>query len=196
MHISCDEEPMITRDYRVTQKGFVLIDFIGAVKVQGMSKSEAAQAVSDQLVNSKVLRKATVKVDETAAATTSPDPTINGSSVQWAGEVENPGSVRFRSGLTLADVWPNVRARVGADLTQVVITNPKAATRTVSLAPQTDLRGIYLAAGDTINVGPRSTLAGKATVNGEVEAPGSVDIGPYTTLGEIVGRSGGLKASG
>lgn len=190
--ITCAEEPLISRDYRVTQKGYVLIDFVGAVKVAGLTKPEAAQAVSARLVETKVLRQATVKVDDAVATSESGLPA---SSVQWVGEVEAPGSIPFRAGLTLAEIWPQVKPRPSADTTQVTITNPRYAPRTVGLSVD-QLESTVLRAGDVVTVGGKPIATGSVTVSGEVARPGACDIDPYATLGAVVFSAGGIKPTG
>lgn len=190
--ISCNEEPLITREYRVTQKGFVLIDFVGAVKVAGLSKTEAAQAISARLVETKVLRQATVKVDDAVASS---EDGVPASSVQWAGEVENPGSVPFKAGMTLGEVWAMVKPRAVADTTQVTITNPRYAPRTVGLAGDL-LESTVLRAGDVITVGGKPGTTGTVTVSGEVARPGPCAIDPYATLGEVLRNAGGVTPTG
>lgn len=63
VRLMCTEEPSLNKNYEVTQDGLILVPFLGAVKVEGMTEKEAAAEVKKQLEQEKILTKATVTIE-------------------------------------------------------------------------------------------------------------------------------------
>lgn len=62
LKVTCSEESLLSKTYKVTKDGVILVDFLGAVDVQGLTEKEAADKLSQKLVSDRILKKATVTV--------------------------------------------------------------------------------------------------------------------------------------
>ena len=51
LRLTCEEEATLNKEYAVSRQGMILVDFLGAFKVEGMTESEAADAISKKLVD-------------------------------------------------------------------------------------------------------------------------------------------------
>ena len=70
--VTCSEESLLSKSYKVTKDGVILVDFLGAVEVQGLTEKEAAEKLSQKLVSDRILKTATVTVVVLPTTTTTP----------------------------------------------------------------------------------------------------------------------------
>ncbi|MBS1714847.1 MAG: polysaccharide biosynthesis/export family protein [Armatimonadetes bacterium] len=68
LKLTCAEEELLNKEYKVTKDGVILMDFLGAVEVSGLTDTEAAELVSKKLTQERIVRTATVKVEFKNAA--------------------------------------------------------------------------------------------------------------------------------
>ena len=51
LRLLCEEEATLNREYTVSDAGIILVDFLGAIKVEGLTEQEAALAIAKQLID-------------------------------------------------------------------------------------------------------------------------------------------------
>ena len=81
VHITVFQQPDMTTDTRVTESGTVNLPLVGAVKVDGMSTAEAAEAIQDALKKGEFLKspKVTVALTTVRSRQVSGSPSSSGS---------------------------------------------------------------------------------------------------------------------
>jgi protein involved in polysaccharide export with SLBB domain len=190
VRISCEEEPSINKTYTVTSDGLVILPFIGAISIGGKTEIDAALEVSGQLVDQRILRKATVSV-VLEASTTAP--------VSFSGAVKANGEVPFAEGLRLHDVLKIAEPSVSADLTRVEITNSEGKKSQIAFVADPNAGyevNPLMRPGDKVFV-PMVTRAAEVTVLGGVRRPGIIRFqGAGLTLRQAVDAAGGVDVNG
>lgn len=189
LRMTCEEEPTLNKEYTVTQQGMVLVDFLGAVKVEGMTEREAAKAISDRLVNERILRRATVTV---RIARTNVAP------VTYRGAVRQTGQEPYRDGLRLSDIVKKAQPRDDTDLARIEVRNKDGKAQTVDFTrfdPATNASNPLLQPGDTVTFLVK-TAPGLVVVLGGVERPGGVTWERGMTVRTAIAKAGGLAALG
>lgn len=201
LQLICAEEPSINQDYRVTSDGLILVDFLGAVKVAGLTEAQAADKIAKQLLDEKILKKATVSVK-----LVSPEIKM----VKFSGAVKLAAETAWKQGMTLADVIRLAEILPETDLAKVQI---KSADSKIQIADTTKGENPVLQPGDDITffkkaestppVDPKNPPtdpevpvqqgdATKVTLRGKVTLPGTYDITTNLTLRELLVRAGGF----
>ncbi len=196
--LSCVEEPSLDREYKVTSDGYVLVDFLGAVKVEGLTEREAAAKIAENLVTQKIVKSATVDL---AKVGTTPNPAIGAtpvaaSPVKFRGVCATQGELAYKQGLSLGDLVQAAKPTSEADMHRVSITSVNGTTRVVDFSeydPATKAGDIQLEAGDTVTFISRSlAVIGKVKVGGEVVTPGEYDLTEGMKLKDFIDKAGGL----
>lgn len=197
VRIICAEEPSLNRDYEVTDDGLVLVDFLGAVKVSGLTERQAGQTISRRLVEENIVEKATVTVQ----IVRNDVPRIS-----FAGEVRLPAETPWRQGIKLSDVLRLAEPTPNADLSKVSVTNLNGRRNVYDLTKGQDP---VLVAGDRVSVPKKATTVPTPPVDpvptpnptlpqvivaGSVNRPGSVSLNTATTLGRAIQAVGGLTS--
>lgn len=197
--ITCAEEPSLDRDYKVTADGFVLVNFLGAVKVSGLTEEEAATTIGDKLVAEKIVKKATVtvaKAGSTPKGNTVPPVAPTGAPVKFRGVCEADGEVPYREGLSLGELVKSAKPKADADLTKVSITGTGGQTRVVNFSAYdaaTKANDIALAPGDTVTFISKSAgVIGKVKVAGQVVSPGEYDLVEGLKVKDFLAKAGGF----
>lgn len=145
LRLICAEEPALNRDYKVTDDGLVLIDFLGAVRVAGLTEKEAADRISKQLVDDRILRKATVSITIIKAEV---------KLIKFGGAVGLQAETPFRPGIRLSDIIRLAEPTPQTDLSRVEIVRDGGAKETVDFTrfdPATNRNNPELRPGDTVN---------------------------------------------
>lgn len=203
LRLICAEEPSINRDYRVTSDGLILVDFLGAVKVQGLTESDASKKISKQLVDDKIVKKATISVQ-----LISPEVKL----IKFGGESKIQGETPWRTGMTLADLVNISEITPTTDLTRVQVKSVDGKLRVVDATkPNSAENNLTLQPGDEVTflkkdpttpvtnpptdpivpVTNPSTVA-RVTVGGLIALPGTYDLMANMTLRELLVRAGGF----
>lgn len=195
LHVDCREEPKLSADYAVTDDGFLLVEFLGAVKVEGLSLGQAAERISARLVEDKILRKASITVTRAKAGTTPTtpvDPTIEEKPkpmVTWKGVIDSPGSIVWAEGMKLGDILGRTGVSDRTDLARVRLS--RAGTEQVL-----DVRGwnqnpvvrdMPLLEDSTLEF-----VAKPVRIEGGVAKPGIVEWEQGLTVGDAIRNAGGL----
>jgi protein involved in polysaccharide export with SLBB domain len=192
LEIKCVEEPSLNGDYVVNENGFVLLQFVGAIEVKGLAEAEAARRIADELIRQQILRRATVTVRIVRGAV----PPLEPPPVTVAGAVGQPGEVKWRNGLRLAEAIRQAKPSVVADLSRVRITHPDGSIEVVnflSYVEGTNQANPLLQPGDSIFI-PVQMAAQDVTVLGAVVKPGVVPFKPGMTIRQAIDAAGGPRA--
>lgn len=191
------EEGSINRDYKVTADGLILVDFLGAVKVAGLTEEQAAAKISKQLVDEKIVKVATVRVK-----IVNPQARM----VKFTGAVKVPAETPWREGLKLSDIIRLAETLPETDLAKVQV---KSESGEIQIADTTKGEDPVLKPGDEVTFFTKSAQpqdpinppvnppvkAGQVTAEGSVVLPGTYDISPNLTVGEFLVRCGGFTAT-
>lgn len=185
IQVTCEEEPALNREYVVTQDGLVLLSFVGAVKVAGLTETQAANLIRDELIRQRILRSATVTVKLKTA---------DSLPIKYIGAVKQNGEVAWKDGIRLSDVIKLAEPTPAADLTKVRIEPREGRVLVVDFSrfDGRDLRyNPELRPGDRVIFELRAAPQ-QVFVLGAVTKPGSFDHQPGMTLSRALELAGGL----
>ena len=183
--VVCEEEPALNRDYIITKDGYILMSFIGAIKVAGSTEAVAADLIEEELVRQRILRRATV----TVTLLTSEKLTI-----RFSGAVRNAGELPWREGLRVSDIVQQAKPQETADLAKIRIESRVGTISLVNFAkyePGNDTFNPLLKPGDFVFF-PLVSNDTKAFILGAVAKPGAVEIKGGMTLAKALEAAGGV----
>lgn len=183
--VVCEEEPTISKDYKITKDGLIVLSFVGAQRVAGLSEDMAAAKISSALLFHRILDRATVKVKIGGA----PDEPVT-----WTGAVTRTGEMPVRQGLRLSDVVAVARPTEGADLSKVKIVTPSADEIVVDFSEYNGSNLKYnpeLRGGDKVFFSKYESSP-DVMVLGMVKEPGAVRYSKGLTLGDVLDSVGGI----
>lgn len=186
IRLTCEEEATLNKDYTVTEQGIVLVDFLGAVKVEGLTEQEAASTISKKLVDERILRSATITVTIVESLR---DPVV------FRGAVGVTGQSVYKDGMRLSDVIRLAHADEKTDLTRIEIRSRDGKVTFVDFTkfdPATNENNPLLRPGDTV-IFPEKTRPGLIIVLGGVKNPGGVEIEPDMTVRSVIEKAGGFS---
>lgn len=211
VRLICAEESDLNRDYRVTSDGLILVDFLGAVKVQGLTEAEASKKISKQLEDEKILKKATISLQ-----LISPEVKL----IKFGGESKIQGETPWKSGMTLIDLMRISELTTSTDVSRVQIKSADSKLRVVDATkPSTADNNLALMPGDEVtflkkdpntqpttdpnnptnpdtnpNTNPTTNpgTVSQVTLAGLVALPGKYDLVANMTLRELLVRAGGF----
>ena len=185
--INVSEEASLNKEYLVTADGLVLMNFLGAVKISGLSESAAASHIQSQLVEQRILRQATVSVRIVRLVPME---------VTIQGATSKAGVHPFAEGMTLADLLKLAPPNDDADLTKVSVTSGQDAPVIVDFTrydAATGANNVTLKPGDVVMI-PAKVVIRTFTVmvSGAVHKPGVVTLNEGGTLAQAIEQAGGL----
>jgi protein involved in polysaccharide export with SLBB domain len=122
--VTCDEEPSLSKVYTITRDGYIVMQFIGAVSVGGLSEGDAAAKIAATLIEQRILHRATVKLEILGVA--------SGGLISYSGAVTKAGEAFPREGMRLSDIVKEAQPTAAADLTKVRIVQPNGNTIVVN----------------------------------------------------------------
>jgi protein involved in polysaccharide export with SLBB domain len=93
--INCDEEGALNKQYTVSRDGFVIMQYVGAVQIAGLTEEGAAIKIGQALVSERILPKATVGVQVVGSKR---------GGISYSGAVNNSGLAQPQNGMRLSDV--------------------------------------------------------------------------------------------
>lgn len=200
VRLECTEEPGMNRDYKVTKDGMILLDFLGAVDIGGLTESEAGAKIGQRLVDERILRKATVTVKIVEPATKPAEQTPPAQpkedaappiKVSLGGAVKQAGAVTLPARSTLRDLLETNPALETADLTKVTVTTTDGTVKTVDATK--DAQATVLTNDDTVIVPVKEEpKPAFVSVLGGVKKPGSVQVTPGMTVKQAIDECGGF----
>lgn len=181
--VVCEEEPALNRDYIVTKDGFILMSFIGAVKIVGLNEAQASDRIEEELLRQRILKRASVTVTLLTSETLP---------VRFSGAVKNPGELPWREGLRLSDIANQAKPLATADLEKVRI---ESRLGVISIVNFSRFEGSNMTFNPLIQAGDfvffsLVTRETKAFVLGAVAKPGAVETKAGMTLKQAIMAAG------
>jgi polysaccharide biosynthesis/export protein len=179
VHVVVHQQPDLTTDARINERGTIAMPLIGEVKLAGMAPSEAAAAIGESLKKGQFLKNPQVSVAVT---------TVRSRQVSVLGAVTRPG--RYPLDDTSSQLSDVIAAAggitaVGGD-TVLVIRDGKE-ERVAVLGKPYLLKG-----GETINV----ERAPVFYIHGEVARSGAYRVEPNMTVMQAIAAGGGVTPRG
>ncbi len=187
LRLLCEEEATLNREYTVSDRGLILVDFLGAIKVEGLTEQEAAKAIAKRLVDDRILRQATISV-KIVASKSRP--------ITYRGAVAVTGQADHYKGMRLSDIVRLVFAGEKTDLTRVEIKTIDGKNTYIDFTrfdPATNENNPLLQPGDTVTFFAKQR-PGMIVMLGGVERPGGVDYVPGMTLRQAIAKAGGFTS--
>ncbi|MEO7454373.1 MAG: SLBB domain-containing protein [Fimbriimonadales bacterium] len=179
--LKCVEDPTLDGEYTISDDGNILLQYIGALKVSGLSATAAAAKISKELVAQQILRKATVTLRIKTEAR--PEITVGGA-------VGRGGALPHRAGMRLSEALEWANPTSVADLSKIRITSRGGQTTT---ADRTRNENPELQAGDQVFI-PLKAAGGEFTVLGAVAKPGLFPFQPGWSVRDAIDAAGGLRS--
>ena len=179
VELKCLEDPTLDGEYVITETGLILVQYIGAVEVKGLTPQAAAAKISNELVAQQILRKATITIRIKTEAR--PEVTVGGA-------VTKGGQIPWRSGLKLSDALEWAGPTAVADLAKIKVTSTNGQERTVN-----STENLLLQPGDRIFV-PLKAAGGDITVLGAVAKPGLYPFQAGISVRDAIEAAGGLRS--
>ena len=212
LRVICVEEPGLNKNYEVTDDGMILVNFLGAVNVKGMTEAEAAATIKKQLEDERILPKATITVSIVRAAIPM---------VKFEGAVGLEAETPWREGMRLSDIVRLAEPVANTDLSKVTIVSldGKSSTIDFSIADlQTNVNNPLIKAGDVIKFASKGTTTPpgnptnpnnpptnpptnpndppktRVSITGEVVLNGEFEFQSGMTVQDALVRAGGFTA--
>jgi polysaccharide export outer membrane protein len=183
VELKCVEDPALNGEYTITETGLMLLQYIGAVEVQGLTPQRAAATIANELVAQQILRTATITLVIKSEARPA---------VSVTGAVKTGGDVPWKVGMRLADALQAAEPTPVADLAMVTITASNGGNRTYNAA-KSPPDNPALQPGDRVFV-PLKVGGGEVTVLGAVGRPGLLPYRSGITVTEAIADAGGYRA--
>jgi polysaccharide export outer membrane protein len=179
LRVTVFQQPDLTTEARVTEKGTITMPLVGEVKVAGMSSTDAAKAIASGLKNGKFLRNPQVNVAVT---------TVRSRQVNVLGMVSRPGRYPLDdTSSQLADVIAAAGGIAAGGSDYVTLVREGKSQRLPVIA-----KGIYLQNGDTLHVDRAPVFY----IYGEVTRAGAYRLEPNMTVMQAIAAGGGITPRG
>ncbi len=189
LRLVCEEEPTLSREYVISKDGLILVDFIGGVRVAGLTTGEASEKIGKALIDQRIVRTATLKLDFAA---------VDKGVIRVTGAIASGIEVPYSQGLRLADVLKSAQPNANADLTAVEITptgGKKLVVDFARLDSRTNENNPELQPGDLVFV-PILIKKADCFVFGGVLKPGVVPFENGLDVARAIERVGGFAPNG
>jgi polysaccharide export outer membrane protein len=191
VHILVFQNPDLTMDSRVSESGIVNYPLLGAIRIGGLSTSQAEKLIADGLRDGNYLKQPQVSVLLTQ---------VRGNQASVLGQVNRPGRYPIEvSGMRLTDLMAMAAGigAAGADTVTVIGSRDgKAFRREIDLAMlfKSDRRDddILIQDGDVAYV----ERAPMVYIYGEVQRPGAMRIERDMVLMQVLANGGGVSQRG
>jgi polysaccharide export outer membrane protein len=179
VRVTVFQQPDLTTEARISERGTINMPLIGEVKLAGMSQAEAAGAIADGLKSGNYLKNPQVSLAIT---------TLRSRQVSVLGLVARPGRYALDdTSLNVADVIAAAGGiTAGGDNTVIVLRDGKQQKVNVLGQP------FALKAGDTVSV----ERAPVFYIYGEVSRAGAYRVEPDMTVMQAIAAGGGITPRG
>lgn len=179
VRVTVFQQPELTTDARISERGTIALPLVGEQKVAGMSQAEAGAAIGEALKKGRFLKHPQVTVALT---------TVRSRQVSVLGNVARPG--RYALDDTSANLSDVIAAAGGitaggADVVTVLRDGQSMKMDVLG-------KGFALQAGDTINV----ERAPVVYIYGEVSRGGAYALVPEMTVMQAIAAGGGITPRG
>ena len=179
IHVTVFQQPDLTTDARISEKGSIAMPLIGEVKIAGLSQPEAAAQIAGKLKDGQFLKNPQVAVAVT---------TVRSRQVSVLGAVARPGRYPLDdTSSQLSDVIAAAGGINAAGGDTVVVLRDGKEERVPLLG-----KGYTLKGGETINV----ERAPVFYIHGEVARSGAYRVEPNMTVMQAIAAGGGVTPRG
>jgi polysaccharide biosynthesis/export protein len=178
IRVTVYQQPDLTTEARINEKGLIAMPLIGDVKLAGLSQGEAAKTIGESLKKGQYLKNPQVAVSLT---------TLRSKQVSVLGLVARPG--RYALDDTSSNLSDVIAAAggIGAGGSETVTVLRDGKEQKVDVFKQFALKG-----GDTVNV----ERAPVFYIYGEVTRGGAYPITPDMTVMQAIAAGGGITPRG
>lgn len=188
IRVTVFQNPDLTTEGRLSDKGTLMMPLIGEMRLQGLSVTQAAARISESLKKGNYILKPQVTVALTQ---------VRSRQVAVLGQVVRPGKYALEdANPKLTDVLALAGGIGPTGSDQITITQAKGNKRTVDLAQlmrSGDLKSNYeVQNGDTIYVDRAPTFY----IHGEVQRAGNYRLEPNMTVMQALSMGGGITLRG
>jgi polysaccharide biosynthesis/export protein len=178
IRVTVYQQPDLTTEARINERGLVAIPLVGELKLAGLSQAEAASAIGESLKQGKYLKNPQVAVSLV---------TLRSRQVSVLGLVARPGRYALDDTSTnLSDVIA-AAGGIGAGGAETVVVMRDGKEQKVDVFKPFKLQG-----GDTVNV----ERAPVFYIYGEVTRGGAYPITPDMTVMQAIAAGGGITPRG
>ncbi len=178
IRVTVHQQPDLTTDARVSERGTIAMPLVGEVKVLGLSPQQAAAHIATGLKQGKFLKNPQVNVAVT---------TLRSSQVSVLGHVARPGRYPLDdTSSQLSEVIAAAGGSTTAGAQQVTVLRGGKEQRVDVFKP------FALKPGDTIHVDRTPVVY----IYGEVTRAGAYPIGPDMTVMHAIAAGGGITPRG
>jgi polysaccharide export outer membrane protein len=179
IRVTVFQQPDLTTEARISEKGTIAMPLIGEVKVSGLSQPEAASEIAGKLKDGKYLKNPQVAIAVT---------TLRSKQVSVLGAVARPGRYPLDDTSTqLSDVIAAAGGITALGGDTVVVIRDGKEERVALLGKSFALKG-----GETINV----ERAPVFYIHGEVARSGAYRVEPNMTVMQAIAAGGGVTPRG
>jgi len=179
IRVTVHQQPDLTTDARINERGVIAVPLIGEVKVAGLSQAEAATAIGDSFKKGQYLKNPQVTVAIT---------TVRSRQVSVLGAVARPGRYPLDdTSSQLSDVIAAAGGISAAGGDTVMVIRDGKEERVALLG-----KGYALKGGETINV----ERAPVFYIHGEVARSGAYRVEPNMTVMQAIAAGGGITPRG
>ena len=179
VRVTVFQQPDLTTEARVTERGTISMPLVGEVKVAGLSATEAGSHIASQLKSGKFLRNPQVSVAVT---------TVRSRQVNVLGMVPRPGRYPLDDTTSsLADVIAAAGGVAPGGAETVTLVRDGKAQKVDVMA-----RSVQLKNGDTVHV----ERAPVFYIYGEVTRAGAYRLEPNMTVMQAIAAGGGITPRG
>jgi polysaccharide export outer membrane protein len=179
VRVTVFQQPDLTTDARVTERGTIKLPLVGDVKVAGMSLAEAGKQIAEELERGQYLKNPQVSVALT---------TLRSRQVSVLGLVARPGRYALDdTSSNLADVIAAAGGIAAGGADTISVLRDGKEHRIDVLAKPFQLKG-----GDTVNV----ERAPVFYIYGEVTRSGAYRLEPNMTVMQAIAAGGGITPRG
>jgi polysaccharide export outer membrane protein len=178
VRVTVFQQPDLTTEARINDRGTIAVPLVGDVKVAGLSQADAAKSIAESLKNGKILKNPQVSVSIT---------TLRSRQVSVLGHVARPGRIALdETSSQLADVIAASGgiASGGSDIVTVLRDGKE---HKVNVLKPFELQG-----GETIHV----DRAAVVYIYGEVTRAGAYPLVPDMTVMQAIAAGGGITPRG
>jgi polysaccharide export outer membrane protein len=179
LRITVFQQPDLTTEGRISERGTINMPLLGEVKVTGLSASDAGARIATELKDGKFLKNPQVSVAVT---------TLRSRQVNILGLVARPGRYALdEASSQLSDVIAAAGGIAAGGDSVVTLVRDGQSQKIPALA-----KGVYLKNGDTIHI----ERAPVYYIYGEVTRSGAYPLVPNMTVMQAIAAGGGITPRG
>jgi polysaccharide export outer membrane protein len=179
VHVTVFQQPDLTTDARINERGSIEMPLVGGIKVAGLSTTEAAKAISDALKDGQYLKQPQVAVALT---------TVRSRQVSMLGLIVRPGRYPLEEAHTkLPDLVAAAGGIAAGGSEDITVIRDGKSEKVSALSKDFELKG-----GDTVYVDRAPVFY----IYGEVIHSGAYPVKAGMTVMQAISIGGGITPRG